>query len=309
MISVVMTLYNKEAFIKKAVASVISQTYKDFELIIINDGCTDGSLQLVEEFKDSRIKIISIKNQGVAVSRNLGVKEAINPYVALLDADDWWASTYLEEIVNAIKKFPENKLFATGRTHVFAEKEVEYTNLYVPKKGETGLVNHFQVISKQLPALHSSSITFKKDYFLDKGGFNEVMQHFEDHECWLRLTLEQSIVFVNQPLSYYNKTTEGSLSQSVVKSSDLHQYFETILFVKERLSGKESRFFKKFYQRFAKWSYLKYAPTYTEKERVLLQKSLNQLLSTLEVKILYELQNIGIANIYQRAKKMRNGGR
>jgi len=307
MISVVMPLFNKVAFVEKAITSVLSQTYQDFELLIVNDGSTDSSLQKVAGFEDVRIKILSTHNKGVSAARNTGVKEAVNDYVALLDADDWWAPTYLEEIVKMITAFPENKLFASGRTHVFSEKEVAYTNSLLPKKGEIGLVNHFRVIAKYLPAINSSNLTVQKNYFLEKGGFNEVMQHFEDHECWLRLALKQPIVFVNKPLSFYNKNVQESMSQTLVRSSDLQHYFDTILLVKEQLMGKEKRCFRKFYQRFAKWSYLKYAPTYTEKEQVLLQESLLQLLSTLEVKILDELQKAGLAKIYQRAKNRRNG--
>ncbi len=304
-----MPLFNKAAYVEKAVASVVAQTYRDFELIIVNDGSTDSSLQLITEIKDPRIKILSTENKGASSARNTGVKEASNTYVAFLDADDWWAPTYLEEIVSAIAKFPANKLFATGRIHVFAEKEVKYTNPLLPKTGELGLVNHFFVIAKHLPAIHASNLTVRKDYFLDKGGFKEGMHHFEDHECWLRLAVEEPIVFVNKPLSYYNKTAQESMSQSLVSSIDLQYYFETMLLIREQISGKEKRSFKKFYQRFAKWSYLKFAPTYTQQERILLQESLVQLVSKLEVKILEELQKVGIASIYQRAKKLRNGDR
>tara|TARA_R100000935_G_scaffold198_1_gene546 strand:+ start:890 stop:1819 length:930 start_codon:yes stop_codon:yes gene_type:complete len=308
MFTVVIPLFNKEEYIHATVASVLQQTYSDFELLVINDGSTDGSLGVLQEYKDARIKIISTKNNGAAAARNLGVSKAIHPYVALLDADDWWAPTYLEEMAKAITTFPANTVFATGRTHIFAEKEVVYTHSYLPEKGTTDLVNHFQVLSKHLPAINSSNVVVRKDYFIETGGFNEAMQHFEDHECWLRLALKQPIVFVNKPLSYYNKTAQKSSSKRGVSSSDLRTYFETMVVIKEQLSGKEKRYFRKFYQRFVKWSYLKFAPMYTEKERVLLQESMVKLVSTLEVKILEELQKTGIATIYKRAKKLSNGG-
>lgn len=306
--SVVIPLFNKEHFIEKTIASVLEQTYPHFELWVIDDGSTDRSLEILKRFEDTRLKIISTKNNGVSAARNLGVAQAMTSYVALLDGDDWWAPTYLEEIKSAIEAFPNNKIFATGRTHVFAEKQVEYKNSYLPKKGNTGRIDHFRIISKYLPAINSSSITIKKDYFLEKGRFNEGMHHFEDHECWLRLALEQPIVFVNKPLSFYNKTVQESMSQSVVRSSDLKHYFKTMILIKDQLSGKQRRDFKKFYQRFAKWSYLKYASTYSETEQRMLQEFLQELLSLFEVKVLDQLQKVGIANLYQRAKKMKDGG-
>ncbi len=309
MISVVMPLYNKERYVEKAITSVLSQTYQDFQCIIVNDGSTDGSLKIVEGFKDRRITIISKNNQGASAARNFGIESASNEYIALLDADDWWAPTYLEEILKAMTKFPQNKIYTTGRIHVFMDKEVEYKNAYLPNKENIGKVNYFKVISKYLPAVHASAIVFQKDHFTQKGGFNEAMQHFEDHECWLRIAVDQPIVFVNKLLSFYNKTAQDSMSQAAVRSSDLAQYFETVITVKKQLSRKEARYFRKFYQRFAKWSYLKYAPVYTEKERLLLQESLHQLVSSLEVKILDALQSVGIAAIYQRAKKPRSSGR
>jgi glycosyltransferase involved in cell wall biosynthesis len=306
--TVVIPLYNKKKHIKAAIDSVLRQSYFNFELLIVDDGSTDGSANIAKNLKDSRLRYIKKEHSGVAATRNRGIEEATSSYIALLDADDWWAPTYLEEMHKAIKNFPENKLFASGRTHVFPKKEVEYTNSYLPKKGATGLLNHFRIISKYLPAINSSSITLNKDYFLEKGGFNGGMRHFEDHECWLRLALEQPIIFVNKPLSYYNKTAQESLSKASVRSSDLLYYVNTILLIKEQLSGEERRAFRKFYQRFAKWSYLKYAPTYSENERLLLQESLQLLLSSFEVKILDKLQKVGIANLYQRVKKTRNGG-
>ncbi|QIE58260.1 glycosyltransferase family 2 protein [Rasiella rasia] len=308
MISVIIPLYNKEDFVEKALASVLSQTYQDFELLVVNDGSTDTSLQRVKDVADPRIKVISTNNKGTASARNTGINAATNQYVALLDADDWWAPTFLKEVVVAINAFPQEKIFVTGRIHVFQSKEVAYTNKWLPKNGATGLVNHFKVLGTNLPVIHSSSVVAAKNHIEAIGGFKAGMQHFEDHECWHRLAIDHAVVFINKPLSFYNKTVQGSMSTAKVRCNDLIHYYNTMLSVSEQLSGREKRCFRKFYQRFAKWSYLKFAPTYSKEERMLLQESLVQLVSKMEVKILDELQKMGIASIYQRAKNMRNGG-
>ena len=125
--SVIMPLYNKERYVKKAIESVIAQTYRDFELIIIDDGSTDNSLEVVRGLKieDRRLKILTQSNSGVAVARNNGVAASEGEYMCFLDADDWWEANFLEEMDRLITEYPEAGLCATnyiyykpGKTHV-----------------------------------------------------------------------------------------------------------------------------------------------------------------------------------------------
>ena len=95
--SIVIPLYNKEPFIEKTIQSVLDQTFKDFEIIIINDGSTDKSLGEVECLNDERISIFTIINQGVSHARNHGIHKAKGHYIAFLDADDYWESEFLTE--------------------------------------------------------------------------------------------------------------------------------------------------------------------------------------------------------------------
>ena len=90
MISVVIPLYNKEKQIKRTIQSVLTQTFQDFEIVIVNDGSTDNSTIEVEKIKDSRIRLIHQENAGVSAARNKGIEEAKYELIALLDADDEW---------------------------------------------------------------------------------------------------------------------------------------------------------------------------------------------------------------------------
>ena len=90
MFSIVIPLYNKAEYVPKTLASVLNQTYSDFELIIVDDGSTDDSLEVINSFVDNRIKIVKQKNGGVSAARNRGIIEAKYELIALLDADDWW---------------------------------------------------------------------------------------------------------------------------------------------------------------------------------------------------------------------------
>ncbi|MAM29945.1 MAG: hypothetical protein CMC13_13060 [Flavobacteriaceae bacterium] len=307
MISVVIPLYNKSAYVERAVFSVLQQTYVNFELIIVNDGSTDDSDVVVSKISDHRIKYYNQLNKGVSAARNAGVSKANHAYIAFLDADDWWEPSYLAEMVKAIQKYPEEAIFAAGRTHVFQNKSVVYANSCIPKNSIIGLVNHYNCLSKGLPAIHSSNCVVKKKHFLNIGGFNERMNHFEDHECWLRLCLNQSIVFVNKPLAFYDKSTSDSASQQVCASSDLNVYFETIRTVKQELSPMLKLKFKKFYRRFAIWSYLKFAETFSDEDHAMLYHYYAQMLSKGELMILGHLKHTQIVPLYQRAKKIVDG--
>ena len=100
-ISVVIPLYNKQKAVVHTVQSVLNQTVSDFELIVVDDGSTDNSLAVVKAIKDERVRFIHKENGGVSSARNVGIKVAKGQYVALLDGDDYWDSTFLEEHVGS----------------------------------------------------------------------------------------------------------------------------------------------------------------------------------------------------------------
>lgn len=102
-ISVILPVYNCEKYIKKAIESVLSQTLTDFELIIVNDGSTDGTLDIINEFRDNRITLINQKNLGPGASRNRALKQVTGEYVMYLDADDWYCREALEIAYNQAK--------------------------------------------------------------------------------------------------------------------------------------------------------------------------------------------------------------
>ena len=109
-ISVVIPLYNKAASITSTIQSVLAQSYPYFEIVIIDDGSSDNSVQKVRLIDDKRIKLISKQNGGVSSARNEGIRQAQYDYIAFLDADDLWKPTYLEELVKLITDFPEASL-------------------------------------------------------------------------------------------------------------------------------------------------------------------------------------------------------
>src|SRR5690606_12962360 len=93
--SIIVPLYNKEKYLKATLKSVLQQTFIDFEIIIVNDGSTDKSLEIAKSFKNERIKIYTQENQGVSAARNLGIEKSTSEYCCFLDADDVWKDNHL----------------------------------------------------------------------------------------------------------------------------------------------------------------------------------------------------------------------
>ena len=112
-ISVVIPLYNKEKHITRAIDSVLEQEYKNFELIVVDDGSTDKSATIVNNYNDSRIKLIQQTNMGEGAARNVGIALSNCDYIAFLDADDAWHKNFLIEIINMITIEPNSIIYAT----------------------------------------------------------------------------------------------------------------------------------------------------------------------------------------------------
>ena len=114
MFSVIIPLHNKEKFIHDTISCVLYQTFIYFEIIVVNDGSTDKSLNVLSEFDDSRIKIYNIPNSGVSSARNFGIGKSKYEWVAFLDADDLWSGNYLSEVYQIIVKNKSAKVIATN---------------------------------------------------------------------------------------------------------------------------------------------------------------------------------------------------
>ena len=266
MFSVVIPLYNKAYFLKKTIQSVLDQDFEQFELIIVDDGSTDGSLKVAQSFQDKRLRILSNLHMGVSVARNTGVAQAQFPWVAFLDADDIWHKGFLGEMERAIHQFPDEAIFASGRSLVYANRKERYRNPFLPEEGKVAKINYYQVISQYLPPINSSNSVVKRELLEEVGGFNESMRRYEDHELWFRLCTQKSVVFVNKELSYYTKHIEGSASDGVAPAADVVHYLESLQLEIPKLSLSAREWASKFLRRFILYTIKKGRKYYTKSE-------------------------------------------
>lgn len=208
--SVVIPLYNKAPYIEKAIQSVLAQTHKEFELIIVDDGSTDNSFEIIQKYKSDKIHIIAQENQGVSSTRNNGVKVAKFDYIAFLDADDWWAPTFLENLKMLIEEFPKAGIYGSSYYKVKDGRQIP-ANIGVDNSFNRGLINYYQVYAKTLwMPLTSISVVIPKKVYQEVGGFNPQLKLGEDFDLWVRIAQKYPVAYVNKLLAYYNQDVDMS---------------------------------------------------------------------------------------------------
>lgn len=208
MFSVIIPLYNKVPYIAKAIESVLGQTYRDFEVIVIDDGSTDQSLEVAKTFENKSITIISQPNSGVSTARNNGVKLAKHPYICFLDADDWWHPTFLEEMKRLITDFPDAGIYGSGY-YIVKNGQERIAPIGVPQGFERGIIDYCEVYAKTLcMPLTSISVVIPKHIFDEERGFKSQLKFGEDFDLWIRIALKHKVILVNKPLAYYNQDVD-----------------------------------------------------------------------------------------------------
>ena len=206
MISVVIPLYNKEKQIAHTLQSVFNQTFQNFEVVIVDDGSTDGSVSEVEKFSDLRIRLIHQKNAGVSAARNRGIEEAKGDLIAFLDADDEWKPEYLATQYHLSQKYPDCNVFACNYEFRNTEGKVTPTIIRkLPFTGEDGILsNYFEVASCSHPPICSISIMVKKSAIQKIGGFPVGIKSGEDLLTWARLAVNGQIAYSKKVVAIYD---------------------------------------------------------------------------------------------------------
>jgi glycosyltransferase involved in cell wall biosynthesis len=209
-ISVVIPLYNKENYIIETLKSVLLQSYTNFEVVIVNDGSTDASLQKLSEIEDDRVRILNIENGGVSNARNVGINNAKFDWVALLDADDTWNQNYLQESVNIILENHDADVIATNYFLVYDSKKVKALEL------QDGFIDSYF----KNPCINSSTVLIKKKIFKHVGDFDSKLKYGEDQHLWFRLGANCKIYFNSSPLINY-RMEDHQISNSNIEKRNV----------------------------------------------------------------------------------------
>lgn len=226
--SIIIPLYNKSAFIGSTLEHVLQQTYPDYEVIIVNDGSTDDSLDRAKQFSDERIRLFSQGNKGVSAARNYGMTEAKGQYFCFLDADDEWLPNYLENLYKTIQKFPNAGMYCSryktkiGKNHF---TECQLTDL---SENYEGYVQDFFKNSYVNRVALTSAVTIDRQVFLEIGGFDVAISSGQDLDYWIRIVLRYPVAICKSITMIYNYLPDNqSLSKTKIgKKSlpDLNQF-------------------------------------------------------------------------------------
>lgn len=211
--SVVIPLYNKGRYINGAVTSVMNQSHRDFELLIIDDGSTDGGDRIAAGFKDPRIRLFHQENGGVSAARNAGIEKAQNEYIAFLDADDEWDPGFLAEIEKMIIKYPDAGLYGTNHKFRYPDGREAIPDLksFFPGNETDGyIVDYFSSFSKYARSPFSNSgCCMPKSVLRDLKGYKPGIALTEDSDLWCRIALHHPIAFTVKPLCTYSLEVPG----------------------------------------------------------------------------------------------------
>lgn len=248
--SVIIPLYNKAPYVRKALESVFAQTYTDYEVIVVDDGSTDDSCAIADEFVReamgnglwaideetnrqspiaNRLMLLKQQNSGVSAARNNGVAQSHGDYIAFLDADDWWEPTYLEKMAQLIEDYPDAGLYASnyvyykpGKTHV-AVNNIETGYFNYPKAYYEG---------GAMPVT-SISVVIPRKVLDETGGFPLGIKLGEDFLLWAKIAMQYKVAFLNEPLAWYNNDVPATLRAT----RNLHAPEHHMLFRMEEIIG------------------------------------------------------------------------
>jgi glycosyltransferase involved in cell wall biosynthesis len=219
-ISVIIPLFNKARYVQRAVQSVLEQDYSDFELLVIDDGSTDGSSHEIECFAGNpRFRLILQPNGGDGSARNRGLTEMNGEIAAFLDADDEWLPTHLQDLALLANTFIQAGLFATRfayvrENNIFAEETISCD---VPILVQ----NYFEIASRDVYILNSSSCAIRKSVVARLGFFSEGTPYGADVEYWGRISLRYPLAYHPRLSSlYYLGLPDSAMSHSKRKPFD-----------------------------------------------------------------------------------------
>jgi len=204
-VSVIIPTYNRGWIIKEAIDSVLAQDYTEFELIVVDDGSTDHTSDVLDSYR-SVIKVLSQKNKGVSAARNRGIAQASGKFIAFLDSDDLWLPQKLSTQVEFFNKTPDALICQTEEVWIRNGLRVN------PKKRHKKPSGMIFKLSLELCLVSPSAVMIKRSLFDRVGEFDETLLACEDYDLWLRISCRFPIHFIDTPLIFKRGGHDDQLS-------------------------------------------------------------------------------------------------
>lgn len=208
LISVVVPAYNVEKTIKETIQSILNQTFTDFELIVINDGSTDGTLGVVKTIEDTRLKVFSYENAGLPEARNRGIVRSTGEFITFIDADDLWTADKLELQLEALQKHPEAGLAYSWTSFMDSEGKTFSKDVPVFFNGNVYpqlLVGNF--------INSGSNVMLRRQAIESVGKFDASLKSIEDWEYWLRVAAKWPFVVIPKYQILYRQSPTSMASK------------------------------------------------------------------------------------------------
>lgn len=227
--SVIIPLYNKEAYITETITSVLNQDFKSFEIIIVNDCSTDNSLSVIQQIKSPHIRVINHpENQGLSATRNTGISVAQGQLIGLLDADDLWEPDFLSSIYQLYTLFPNAHLFGTDyyEQFTFGKRRTNKT-IDKAKEGTSFLIDDFFSSNLGQPIVCQSSLTIKKSVLDEMEMFDARIKYAEDVDFYINAFTKYTLAYCYKPLAIYRNDIPSQMTVSKIsdkKYPDFNSY-------------------------------------------------------------------------------------
>ncbi|MGO4912017.1 glycosyltransferase family 2 protein [Leeuwenhoekiella sp. W20_SRS_FM14] len=228
-ITVVIPLYNKANFIKETLQSVYAQSFTDYEVVVINDGSTDGSEHHVLSLKNEKTILINQFNNGLSNARNTGIEHASGSIICLLDADDLWLPNHLQKIANLVDSYPEAQLYGTAYSELLPNGLLVKPKTKTSFKATTLLIEDYFKTSAQQPFITPSSFGFKKKIIRTIGGFDPTITYAEDTDFFIRANLNYKLAFDATTTCHYRYESENQITRSKLSLKKQPDYAKYLL--------------------------------------------------------------------------------
>ncbi len=214
-VSVIICVYNKESYVARSVQSVLSQTFSNFELIVVDDGSTDESANVVRQFDDPRLRLVCQENAGECGARNRGIAEAHGEWLAFLDGDDEWLPLFLERTMEVAVKAQSTvcTIFTNYGTNTSE-------NNMVPGCVKGGVIDDYLrfFLSNGDSGVSSSSVVVRKESLVEAGQFPLGVRHGGDLDTWVRLAWTGKFIYVPKVLAIVHFEAQGRVTSALTQA-------------------------------------------------------------------------------------------